>query len=907
MRSGEEIQQALQAFAKRWRPYQGSERAEAQTFLNELFACYGTDRHDAGAYFEDPRNGGILELFWPGICIIEMKAPREIARLATHREQALRYWRHSDDPAADRPSARYVVLCAFRRFEVWEPGSLYSAPRAVFGLKDLPDRYETLLFLAREGPLFLKARRQLTIEAAGRIIDLSDSLLDRQAAPTEVINNFALQVVWCLFADSLGMLKGRPVQRIIEGIRRDAGRSTAAALGHLFETLNQRETYAKGGFYEHVPYANGGLFLHPARIHLLDDELSLLAGAADFDWRQVDPTIFGSLMEGCLGRRRRRQLGAHYTHEVDIRKIVRPTIVQPWQERLQGMTTIAEAESALADLCAFRVLDPACGCGNFLYVAYQELRRLQRLAHDRIAALYEQAGSTPPSRLPTYPIANVYGIDIETFPAMLARTTLWMGHKLAEDAYGRAEPVLPLVDLSGIQAADALAIEWPKVDAIIGNPPFNGSQHLRHALGDAYVEWLKETFHIGVKDYCVYWFRKAHDHLPPGGRAGLVGTNSVSQNRARGVSLDYIVGNGGVITSAVSSQRWPRDAKVHVSIVNWVKAPAEPPTRFELDDAIVDGITSELRTLGRSSASAKPLAANAARCFQGPTPNGAFVLEKSEADRLLSRSDADYRQVVRPYLIADDIAEDPGQRPRRWIIDFATLPLEGAMRYPAALAIVRERVKPFRDAHSNKGVRERWWRFERPRGEMRNAIAGLDRYLAGTITGKRVLLCWCEPHWCPSNLTNVFALDDDYAFAVLSSGVHTGWARTSTLKGDIRYTPTSVFATFPWPDTLPSDRERIAEFGRQILTMRRSVCLAEQIGLTGLYNQVDDGAYRELVGLHHQLDEAIVAAYGWPAAVARDPDELVARLLERNHEVALGGRAYAPFGGPSPQALQLSG
>ena len=206
--------------------------------------------------------------------------------------------------------------------------------------------------------------------------------------------------------------------------------------------------------------------------------------------------------------------------------------------------------------------------------------------------LVKTTGLEAVSDLPSYRISNLHGIEIDEFTAMIARVTLWMGHKLVTDSYGAVEPVLPLVDLSGIVVGDALRLNWPQVDVVIGNPPFHGSQNLREALGDDYVEWLRTTFGCGVKDLCVYWFRKTAEHLRPGSRAGLVGTNSISQNRARSASLDYVVSRGGVITSAISSEKWPGDAKVHVSIVNWIQRPNQLPSRFILDDTEVAGISS---------------------------------------------------------------------------------------------------------------------------------------------------------------------------------------------------------------------------------------------------------------------------------------------------------------------------
>ena len=747
MRSGEEIQADLRKFVTRWRNYAEGERSEAQTFLNELIACYGADRKAAGALFEDAHTAtGIMDMYWPPRCIVEMKAPHRADKLSEHRKQALDYWHSSDDAASNRAAPPYVVLCAFRRFEVWEPGRFPSEPRADFTLDELPENYEKLLFLAGtdEEPLFGASYKELTTEAAKVVAELYQVLLERKAAAPETLRSFVLQIVWCLFAEDLGMLEGHPVQRIIEDLIRHPERSSYMELGALFDVLNDPTDYGRHGILEGTQYVNGSLFAQPAKVHLQVAELQRLAKAAQFDWRKVDPTIFGSLMEGCLGHDRRWELGAHYTHEIDIMKIVRPTIVEPWRQRVEAATTVARVRQVLDELCAFQVLDPACGCGNFLYIAYRELRSLEHELKERMVPVAQKTGMPPPEMndLPYYPLSNLHGIDIEPTAVMIARVTLWMGQRQMVDRFGAAEPVLPLVDLSGIAAGDALAQAWPTTDCIIGNPPFHGSQQIRAALGGAYVEWLKTTFQIGVKDYCVYWFRKAHEHLAADQRAGLVGTNSISQNRARGASLEYIATNGGVITDAISTQDWPGEAGVDVSLVNWIKTPSSPLTEFVLDGKPVAGITPELRTPDRSTGVVVNLVANRGRCFQGPIPAGAgFVITANEAKALLARTEIDYRAVVRPYLIGEDLADDPKQQPRRWAIDFAKWPLETAMRYPAALEIVRERVRPIRETNNRAAYRHYWWQFAEARREMRTALKGLERYIAGI----RMASACCSP------------------------------------------------------------------------------------------------------------------------------------------------------------------
>ena len=899
--TGQEIRRRLQVFAARWSVYDRSERAEAQTFLNELLACYGTDRQQV-ATFEEPQAGRFLDLLWPRVAIVEMKAPKEARRLAKHRPQALDYWRNAADPERGIPAPRFVVICAFRRLEVWEPGAYPQAPRVVLDLVELPDRYDALLFLAGDEPVFLGSEVELTRDAVAQVSSVFNALKERRAAGPDVLRNFVLQCVWSMFAEDLGMLPEHRFTRLVEGLIGAPSRSSADELGGLFRWLNDpAPERPQHGAYARVPYANGGLFAEPAIVHLEREELDLLRGACGYDWTKVQPQIFGSLLEGGLGHDKQWLLGAHYTAEADIQKVVQPTVVRPWKERIENLTTHAQATRAQADLMNFVVLDPACGSGNFLYVAYRELRRLEARLREREMELRRKSGLSEQGTLAAFfPVSNLKGLEIDGFAVGLARVVIWMGHKLAVDELDLAESTLPLADLSSIRRADALSADWPRADAIIGNPPFHGSQNLRGILGDEYVEWLKRTFDVGVKDYCVYWFRRANDHLAPGGRAGLVGTNSISQNRARSASLEYIAANGGVITEAVSKQEWSGEAVVNVSIVNWVKEPATPPATFLLDGVEVGGITTALRPVGGGLDGAERLAANRGWAFQGPIPAGAgFVLADEEAQWFLAREDADYPRVVRPYLVGDDIANAPAQAARRWIIDFAMMPLEDAMRFSAAMAVVREKVKPLRERNNRKQYREYWWRFAEPRPALRAAIAALPRYIAGNAQGKRILFVWCESSVCPSNLTNVFAFADDYSMGVLTSTVHTEWARlqSSTLRVDIRYTPTSAFETFPWPPA-PTDAQRgtVGTICAEVIRRRQEICADQDIGLTTLYNQVDEGAWADLRDLHRRLDEAVAAAYGWPAAVAVDIDQAMRRLMELNAAIHAGRIPYDPFG-----------
>jgi hypothetical protein len=208
---------------------------------------------------------------------------------------------------------------------------------------------------------------------------------------------------------------------------------------------------------------------------------------------------------------------------------------------------------------------------------------------------------------------------------------------------------------------------------------------------------------------------------------------------------------------------------------------------------------------------------------------------------------------------------------------------------------VRLLVKPERDRTRRKAYRERWWRFAEPLVGMRKAVDGLSRYIGGTATGKRIFFCWVDPWTCPSNAMNVFAFEDDAAMGVLCSDIHREWARaqSSTLRVDIRYTPKTAFGTFPWP---AGSLAEVGGVSRRLYARRSEICLERHIGLTKLYNQVDEGAYSDLRELHEELDEAVAVAYGWPASAAYDPQESNRLLLELNRAIAAGEVRYRPFG-----------
>ena len=334
-----------------------------------------------------------------------------------------------------------------------------------------------------------------------------------------------------------------------------------------------------------------------------------------------------------------------------------------------------------------------------------------------------------------------------------------------------------------------------------------------------------------------------------------------------------------------------------MSIVNWIKEPVELPDRFVLDESEVEAIDTALEESTIPIADVPGLPPNRRRAFQGFLPGAKYDTDRPAAERLLALSEADYAEVVHPYLDGRDIARTIEQRPSRFVIDFGQMSLEAAMRYPAALDVVREQAKHARETSASYHRNPQWWQFLWPRPGFRARLDGLDRFIAGTRVGKRILFAWCHPDWRPSDSTNIFALDSDYAMGVLTSRIHTEWAakKSSTLEDRIRYTPSSAFETFPWPQSDLGQRESIARRAVELLALRSTLCREHEIGLTALYNAVDDGAFTALREAHRALDLAVVSAYDWSSALLEDVRARNRALFERNAAILAGELEYSPF------------
>ena len=928
----EDLRERLEEFVRyRHEHLSGDEKGEAQVFLDRLFRALGHEGvFEAGATLEkrvarrDDGGTAFADLVWKPRVLIEMK--KEGQDLARHYRQAFEYW---IDLVPDRP--QYMTLCNFDEFWTYDLNQQLDEPIDRLTLDDLPRRWEALSFLlpVEQPPIFDNDLVAVTRESAAKVSAAFNRLIDR-GIERHAAQRFILQSVMAMFSEDIGLL---PTHSFTQAIQDSLdGASAYDLLFGLFEQMNTGgET--SGGRFAGTPYFNGGLFSEIIPFELKREEIEQLHEAAQANWAEVRPAIFGTLFEQSMEMDERHAYGAHFTSEADIQLIVMPSIVKPWRERIEAATTVKELGQVQQDLLEYRVLDPACGCGNFLYVAYRELRRLEKQLTEKVHARRRRRREIGLAFVST---KQFFGIDINEFAVEIAKVTLMLGRKLAADELGDELAALPLDDLDdNITAGDALKLEWPQTDACIGNPPYLGRRRIVEERGADYSAWLAETYPAvgGVSDYVVYWFRKAHDHLPEGGRGGLVGTNTIRQGDTRKASLDYIVENGGVIYDAVSSQPWSGDAVVEFSIVNWAKGVDVSPKTFRLSEGtkkveletIPPSLTAEVDV-----AAAAPLKVNRDPkvCFQGQTPGHTpgFTLATQQAEDLVER-DPESAEVIHPFLTGDEL--NSTGRPGRFIIDIPAEDVLSAQRWQDAYEHVKEHVLPTRQERAEKEAAgnekaqarnprarvnwhhrrflEFWWQLSYRREDMLDAFSRLSRYIALSrvaVQDHPPIYAFVSPEIRPADAIQAFAFEDDYSFGILHSSLHGKWfeARCSTMRRDLRYTPDTVFDSFPWPQEPTKETiDGIVEAVAALLAFRDEK-VAAGTTLGEQYASLREPGRNPLRDLHDDLDRAVLAAYGLP----EDADHL-AELLTLNQAITTKEKKGIMEMPRGPGAADLSG
>lgn len=673
-----------------------------------------------------------------------------------------------------------------------------------------------------------RTNREITEEAARTFAGTAERLR-AAGVPAPEASHFLTQCVFCFFAEDVGLLPARLFERLV-GVQVPPS-TLRAQLQALFVAMKD------GGLFgvDAVPWFNGGLFATVNVPPLAEADVAALKAASHLDWSAIDPSILGTLFERGLDPAKRAQLGAHYTDPATILRLVEPVVQRPLLVEWAGVkqrieTAIAKSKrhgdkayrdaqavfvGFLEQLKAYRVLDPACGSGNFLYLALKTLKDLEHQVNLEAEALglERQQDVTGPH--------NVLGIELNEYAAELARVTVWIGELQwrLDKGYGfKTHPVLEPLDhiecRDAVLNADGTEAVWPQADAVVGNPPFVGDKKMRGELGNTYTEALRAAYKErvpGGADLVCYWFERARKELDRGGLklVGLVSTNVLPVGTANRVVLERVTSSYR-ICAAWRDLPWINNgAAVRVALTAFGRCTEHGA---QLNGKPVGSIGPTLETSGQGDQSPpRPLKENAGSALQGITKGGEFEVPGASARVWLRTPNPNGRScadVVKPWWNGEAVTQRSADK---WIVDFFGHDLESASAYEAPFAHILEKVKHYRDGVSEPSTRRNYWLFKRSGADMRQRIADLPRTIVSPETPTHTVFAWMPKGVIADKNLVVIARSDDTTFGTLSSRPHLVWTRRfGAPYGNHpfarRYNSSRTFDPFPFPPGLtPAD------------------------------------------------------------------------------------------------------
>lgn len=921
-----------QAFVQKWRGDTRKERSVSQEHFIDLCRLVGHEtpgeNRDGSLVFEagvgKQKGGqGWADVWKRGHFAWEYKGPK--ADLVKAYQQILQYRESLQNPPL-------LVVSDIQTIEIHTNFTNTVKQVVTLTLDDLltPAGLGRLRDVFRNPEAFKSPQttEQVTQQAAAEFAKLAKLLRDYGEEPQRIAH-FLIRLLFCLFAEDVGLLPDRIFSQLVEATKSRAP-AFVAELGKLFEAMST------GGFYslKDIPHFNGRLFDNADVLPLDSDGVAILRRAAALDWSSIEPSILGTLFERSLDPAKRSQLGAHYTSRDDILLIVEPVLMAPlrrrWAEvQAQAQELAAKRDAAAApaqrtrlqgelqrllrgfagEIAGTRVLDPACGSANFLYVALKQLLDLEKEVITLAATL--DAGAFFPEVSPE----QLYGIEVNEYAHELAQVTVWIGYIqwLRDNGFGApSQPILKPLDT--IQRKDAILafdedaepIEpvWPATDVIVGNPPFLGDKKMRSELGDHYVDPLRRLYEgrvPGGADLVAYWFERARVLIEQGKlkRAGLLATQAIRAGANRRV-LEQIKASGDIFM-AWSDRPWILDgAAVRVSMVGF---DGGSEIALQLDGQAVTSINANL-TGALDLTTAVRLPENLNLCFQGPVKIGPFEIETAQAAKMLAapsnpngRSNVD---VIRPWINGEDITKRPKGM---FIIDFAMMGEGDASLYEEPFEYVRIHVKPVRDTNRRERRKLFWWQHGETVPGLRAAARNLTRLICTPRVAKHRLFVWVDGRTLPDSRIYAIARDDNYFLGVLHSRLHEVWSlATSSRHGDgdeggrPTYNNTTCFEPypFPWPpgqepqgdprvEAIATAAQRLVELRDRWLNPEGAdAAELKKRTLTNLYNQRPTW----LANAHAALDAAVFGAYGWPRDLS--DEQILERLLALNLERAKG-------------------
>jgi len=863
------------------------ERGETQSFYNELFEVFGVKRRQV-ASFEEPvkklgNRRGYMDLFWKGVLLVEQKSAGRDLALA--KEQALDYF----PGLKPYELPRYILLCDFQNFELYD---LDEGIDISFPLADLVKHVESFGFILGIQKRTFRDQDPVNIAASELMGRLHDALKVSGYQGRD-LERLLVRLLFCLFADDTGIFERGSFTTLITDQTRDDGADLGNKLTQLFDVLNEPEGDRQALLDEELrafPYVNGDLFADRIRVPAFSADMrKRLLEACEFSWDAISPAIFGALFQSVMHPEERRAQGAHYTTERNILKVIEPLFLDELRAEFTRLASRrdtgrrAALEQFHQKLAELRFFDPACGCGNFLIIAYRELRELEL----KILRALNDTGQrvTDIDLLIKLNVDQFYGIEIGEFPARIAEVALWMTDHIANVRasleLGQVFVRIPLRSSPHIYHADALEIDWTSVlppddcDYVFGNPPFVGAKFQTPQQRTQVQTVANLGGEGGTLDYVCAWFIKAGEYVRNGrGKIGFVATNSITKGEQVAQLWPLLFDKYNLeLSFAHRTFAWGSDARgkahVHVVILGLAPRVDEPAMKrlFMYPDINGDPIESThsklsayltdasrladphvvVREVGRPINGAPPIASGSQ-----PIDGGYYIFTEEEKKQFCAVSPGTERY-LRPYIGAAEFINGG----HRWILALQDASPTDLRRFPAILERM-EKVRQFRQSSrraSTLALALTPTRFQV------NVIPDRPFLVIPEISSERreyIPIAYLSPPVVPSNKIRIILDADYWHFGVLTARLHTAWARAigGRLKSDFQYSIDVVYHNFPWPEATEADKVRIRGLTQNVLSAR---ALHPGASLADLYDRLTMPP--GLRQAHHSLDMAVERLY----------------------------------------------
>lgn len=882
-----EIRANAARFSEDWKG-KGYEKGQTQTFYDEFFAVFGVPRKQVAVYeqrvkaLDASRTGGFIDLFWPGTLIVEQKsAGRDLARAMS---QALDYYDWL--PEVQRP--RYMMVCDFQRFELVD---LETRREWRFPLAELKRHVEAFGFIIGVQPRLFRNQSPVNRKASELMGRLHNALA-ADGYTGHDLERLLVRLLFILFADDTGIFERKDMFLTwLEGQTTPDGRDLGAKLGMLFQVLDTPPEKRQRGLdadLAEFPYINGELFRERIAMPAFDNAMrNMLLDASMFNWGEVSPAIFGSLFESVIDTVTRRRQGAHYTPEQAILKVIEPLFLDDLRAEFDRARALKSGrERALRALHErlgnLSFLDPACGAGNFLVVAYRELRELERellkelLTIDGRVELVMDVAAL--SRLD---VDRFFGIEVDEFPAMIAQVALWMtdhiaNTRLAED-FGKHYARIPLVKAPGIRHADALEIDWNDVlpadrcSFVFGNPPFVGAKYQTEAQRAQVRRLAALPGGGGTLDYVAAWFIKAARYAAAGdARIGFVSTNSIVQGEQVAQLWPVLFRAGAEIAFAHRTFVWPGRAAVHCVIVGLAPRGAEPAEKRLFSYADAKGEPTETRHAALTAylfdakeADRHLVVKEESRPINGAPrlktgvqmiDNGLYTFDHAERTRFLAE-EPEAEPLFRRFVGGDEYINGF----HRWILYLADATPAQLRQLPH----VRGRVSAVREYRSTSSRPSTIKMADEPMRLGVDERLQTDYLVIPNTSSERrdyIPIGWLGPDVIANQKLRILPDANGWQFGILTSRMHMAWMRqiTGRMKSDYMYSVGVVYNTFPWPDATAEQRAHIGALAQAVLDARALPKNATST-LADLYDP--DTMPAELRRAHRELDTAVDRLY----------------------------------------------